>query len=65
MNDFKEEKEKWKNFRSFFISISGEIELDFSDEAKIFAPLGVGNLKMTKDIAAIFAKIKRFDPIIN
>ena len=60
-----EKSENWSPFRSFFISLKLEIELNTEDEAKHFAPLGVGGINMVDKIPAIFAKIVRFDPYVS
>lgn len=47
--------------------MSGRIELDFSEKAKAFAPLGQPKtgVNMAKDVPSIFGIIKSFDPVIN
>jgi len=48
--------------------MSGRIEMDFSDKAKLFAPFGDSKqtgLNMAKDIPSIFGIVKSFDPVIN
>ena len=45
--------------------MSTNIQFDFSENAKQFAPSGIFGINMAKDIPAIFAKIKKFDPVVN
>lgn len=42
-----------------------EMELNTDEDAKQFAPLGVGGFNMADKIPAIFAKIIRFEPRVN
>lgn len=60
-----EEKMHWKPFRSFFISMKALIELDFSEQAKMFAPFGIRAQNLAQEVPSIFARLKKFDPIIN
>jgi hypothetical protein len=47
--------------------MSGRIEMDFSDNAKLFSPFGdkLTGVNMAKDIPSIFGIVKSFDPVIN
>jgi CRISPR/Cas system-associated endonuclease/helicase Cas3 len=56
---------KWKPYRTFYMSAEGELQFDFSEESKTFSPFGSGGVKMIKDLPGVYTSIKNFDIKIN
>lgn len=56
---------KWKPYRSFFLSAEVRTELDLSAEAKIFKPFGLHEINMVSELPFFFGKIKKILPKVN